>query len=210
MYYSVYGETETEKVIEKSRFLAYLAHTSGEEEAKAFLTKIRAMHPLATHVCYGYIADTLGNEQRFSDAGEPQGTAGMPILNVLKARKLFETTVAVVRYFGGIKLGAGGLTRAYSSSAAECVQQADIREYDDCVTLQITAEYAEVNAVLHFFEREQIAEYGKTFGERAVFTVSVRMREEEAFRKRLNDALHGRLQIQEIGREIYPFAIKEA
>ena len=102
MYLSVYGETVTEKVIEKSRFLTYAAHTAGEDEARVFLDRVRALHPQATHVCYGYIADPIGNEQRFSDAGEPQGTAGMPILGVLKAKKLYETSVAVVRYFGGI------------------------------------------------------------------------------------------------------------
>ena len=115
---TVYTRHESEKVIEKSRFLTYSTHVESEEEAKAFLAEIRKAHSLATHVCYAYIADKIGNLQRFSDDGEPQGTAGVPILEVLKAKKLFETAVAVVRYFGGIKLGAGGLVRAYSSSAA--------------------------------------------------------------------------------------------
>ena len=97
MYLSVRGEAVTERIVEKSRFIAFVAHTSGEAEVKAFLARVRGEHPQATHVCYGYIADAIGNEQRFSDAGEPQGTAGMPILSVLKARKLYETTVAVVR-----------------------------------------------------------------------------------------------------------------
>ena len=123
-YKSVAAPCEREKVIEKSRFLTYAAHTAGEEEARAFLASVRAQHPLATHVCYAFIADRLGNLQRFSDDGEPQGTAGMPILNVIKAQELYETTVAVVRYFGGIKLGAGGLTRAYSSCAAEALSAA--------------------------------------------------------------------------------------
>ena len=118
-YLSVTGECAAEKIIEKSRFLAYAAHVESETEAKDFLARLRGEHPLATHVCYGYVSDKLGNEQRFSDDNEPQGTAGIPILNVIKAQKLYETAVAVVRYFGGIKLGAGGLTRAYSSSAEE-------------------------------------------------------------------------------------------
>ena len=204
MYLSVYGETVTEKVIEKSRFLTYVSHTAGEEEAKAFLERVRALHPLATHVCYGYIADKVGNEQRFSDAGEPQGTAGMPILSVLKARKLFETTVAVVRYFGGIKLGAGGLTRAYSSSAAEGVEAAEKREYDICVSVLITVEYPEVNGLIRFLERDGAA-YDKNFGEKAEFTVSVREGDYEAFISRLNDSLNGKLQITELGRSYYPF-----
>ena len=91
-YRSVVGKTCIEQTVEKSRFLAYVSHTAGEEEVRAFLSEVRAEYPLATHVCWAYIADKTGNEQRFSDDGEPQGTAGMPILNVLKAQKLFETT----------------------------------------------------------------------------------------------------------------------
>lgn len=208
MYLSVHGETVTEKVIEKSRFLTYVSHVEGEEAAKTFLERVRALHPLATHVCYGYIADKVGNEQRFSDAGEPQGTAGMPILNVLKTRKLFETAIAVVRYFGGIKLGAGGLTRAYSSSAAEGIEAADKREYDICVRLSVLVGYPEVNAFIRFLEREG-ADYDKNFGEKAEFNVSVREREHEAFYVRLNDCLSGRAEIREQGRFYFPFAIKE-
>ena len=81
---TVHGRTETEKIIEKSRFLTYSTHVESEEEARAFIAEIRAMHPFATHCCFAFVADKLGNLQRFSDDGEPQGTAGMPILDVLK------------------------------------------------------------------------------------------------------------------------------
>ncbi|MDE6059206.1 MAG: YigZ family protein [Clostridia bacterium] len=204
MYLSVYGETLTEKVIEKSRFLTYCSHVENEEEAKAFLQRVRALHPLATHVCYGYIADKVGNVQRFSDDGEPQGTAGMPILNVIKNQKLFETAVAVVRYFGGIKLGAGGLTRAYASSASEGLDAADKREYDISITLSVFVDYPEVNALIRFLEREEVA-FDKEFGEKAEFTVSVREGEYDSFCARLNDCLNGKLKITQKGRRYYPF-----
>ena len=142
------------KVIEKSRFLTYAAHTAGEEEARAFLSAVRAQHPLATHVCHAFVADRVGNLMRFSDDGEPQGTAGMPILGVLRARRLFECAVAVVRYFGGIKLGAGGLTRAYSSCAAECLDGAELALWDECTELRVTADYSEVNALTAFSRRK--------------------------------------------------------
>ena len=103
-YLSVSDESSSERVIEKSRFITYCQHVESEDEAKAFLAGLHTQHPLATHICYAYICDKVGNFVRFSDDGEPQGTAGMPILNVVKAKKLFETCVAVVRYFGGIKL----------------------------------------------------------------------------------------------------------
>ena len=124
---TVFAPYESGKIIEKSRFITYATHVETEDEARAFVAEIRSMHSLATHVCYAFVADKIGNLQRFSDDGEPQGTAGVPILEVLKNKKLFETAVAVVRYFGGIKLGAGGLVRAYSSSAAENLDGADIR-----------------------------------------------------------------------------------
>ena len=85
---TVFAPHEYEKVIEKSRFLTYCAHVESEESARAFLAEIRGKHTLATHVCYAFIADKIGNLQRFSDDGEPQGTAGVPILEVLKNKKL--------------------------------------------------------------------------------------------------------------------------
>lgn len=89
---------------------------------------------------------------RFSDDGEPQGTAGMPILGVLRARKLYECAVAVVRYFGGVKLGAGGLTRAYSSCTAECLDGARLALWDVCIEYCVRADYPEINALTRFFE----------------------------------------------------------
>ena len=207
MYLSVYGEHSCEQVIEKSRFITFAAHTEGEEEAKAFLARVRSLHPQATHVCYAYVADAVGNEQRFSDAGEPQGTAGMPILGVLKAKKLRQTTVAVVRYFGGIKLGAGGLTRAYASSAADCCAGAEVREYDTCVRVSVRASYSEVNPLIRFAEQTG-AEYEKSFGERAEFLFAVREGEYASFRAALNEFLNGRAEIAELDRFVYPFPQK--
>ena len=202
-YTSVVGETVTEKVIEKSRFLTFVGHTEGEAEAKDFLARVRALHPLATHVCYGYIADKVGNEQRFSDDGEPQGTAGMPILGVLKAQKLFETTVAVVRYFGGIKLGAGGLTRAYAGSAAEGCEAAEKKTYTTGVELILEVDYAEVNAAMRFLEGEIVL--AREFGANAVFTVMVRETAASDFTARARDFLNGRVKIAEGKKYFYPF-----
>ena len=103
-YISVSGEHVTEKVIERSRFITTSAHAEGEEEARAFVARVSAKYKDATHNCYAYIADAVGNFPRFSDDGEPSGTAGMPMLEVIKNKKLFCTAVVVTRYFGGIKL----------------------------------------------------------------------------------------------------------
>ena len=193
-YFSVSAPGQTEKVIEKSRFLTYVSHAEGEETARAFLASVRAEHPLATHVCHAFIADKLGNVQRFSDDGEPQGTAGMPILNVIKQRRLYETAVAVVRYFGGIKLGAGGLTRAYASCAAEALEQAAVCLYDRCAQLAILTDYAQVNALLRFVTG-RCTVLSRTFEARASLVVAVREAECAAFSAQLSDLLNGRAEI---------------
>ncbi len=204
-YRGVFGNAFLERVIEKSRFLAYAVRTEDEEQAKAFLADLRAEHPLATHVCYGYIADDCGNLQRFSDDGEPQGTAGMPILGVLKAEKLCATAIAVVRYFGGIKLGAGGLTRAYAGAAAEVVRNAEIRSFEPCREIELTVGYPEVNAALHFLGDREIL--SRTFGETARFAVAVKEEEKAAFIAALSNALCGRVQVREGKAYRYPFPI---
>ena len=206
-YLSVASADVYEKVIEKSRFLAYAAHTAGEEEARAFLQDVRARHPLATHVCYAFVADRLGNLMRFSDDGEPQGTAGMPILGVLRARKLFETAVAVVRYFGGIKLGAGGLTRAYSSSAAEALDRAAVCEYAVCTEVTVRVAYPEVNALTRFLEGRNVL--SREFSEKAAFIIAVREEETDDFCAQCADVLLGRAEILR-GRSYFsPFPLEK-
>ena len=202
-YRSVVGESVAEKIIEKSKFLAYAAHVGDEEEAKAYLQKVRSLHPMATHVCYGYIADKLGNMQRFSDDGEPQGTAGMPILGVLKAQELKETLIAVVRYFGGIKLGAGGLTRAYAGCAADALFGSEVRQYETGIEVTLSVDYAEVNAALRLLEHEIIL--SRDFSAEAKFTVIVKESDAEVFSARARDFLNGRVKLQTGSKYFYPF-----
>lgn len=203
IYTSVVGDATTEKVIEKSRFLTYVSHTEGEEEARDRLARIRALHPLATHVCYAFVADKTGNCQRFSDDGEPQGTAGMPILGVIKAKELRETTVAVVRYFGGIKLGAGGLTRAYASSAAEGIAVAPLRRYESCVECSLEVGYGEIDALLRFVNGEEVL--SKEYGERVRCLVAVRESEFAAFEAKATDFFNGKVTLISGKKCFYPF-----
>ena len=123
--YVTVKDTIDETVIKRSRFIAYVYHVEDGEDAEAKLAVLRKKHYDATHVCYAYIADAVGNEARYSDDGEPSGTAGQPILDALKRSGVKKTLVAVVRYFGGTLLGAGGLVRAYSSSCSEAVAKAE-------------------------------------------------------------------------------------
>lgn len=199
---TVHGRCESEKIIEKSRFLTYSAHVESEEEARAFIAEIRSKHSLATHVCFAFISDKTGNLQRFSDDGEPQGTAGVPILEVLKAKKLFETAVAVVRYFGGIKLGAGGLVRAYSSSAAENLDGADIRVVETCMEIAATVDYTGIDGVQKYISSKPCSLLNTDYGEKVRFSVAVKKRDAEDFCAELVDYMQGRVQIER-GREYY-------
>ena len=199
---TVFGNYESEKIIEKSKFLTYSTHVESEEEARAFVAKIRSMHSLATHVCYAFIADKLGNLQRFSDDGEPQGTAGVPILDVLKNKKLFETAVAVVRYFGGIKLGAGGLVRAYSSSAAENLAGADIRSLEMCSQIKITVDYTGIDSVQKYLASHPCSLLSSEYGEKVTFLAAVKKAQIDSFEKELIDYMQGRVELTR-GNEYY-------
>ena len=202
---TVVDRYESEKIIEKSRFITYSAHVESEEEARAFLAEIRANHSMAKHVCYAFVADKLGNLQRFSDDGEPQGTAGVPILEVLKNKKLFETAVAVVRYFGGIKLGAGGLVRAYSSSAAENLDGADIRVSEMCQEWVLTVDYSGIDSVQKYLSTHTCSLLSSDYGEKVSFTVAVKKAYAEEFVSGLIDYMQGRVETQK-GEEYYaPF-----
>ena len=191
---TVYSRYESEKVIEKSRFLTYSTHVESEEDARAFLAEIRKAHSLATHVCYAFIADKTGNLQRFSDDGEPQGTAGVPILEVLKAKKLFETAVAVVRYFGGIKLGAGGLVRAYSSSAAENLDGADIRVLEICTEYTLEVDYTGIDSIQKYISTHPCSLLSTDYGEKVSFVVAVKKKDGESFINELVDYMQGRVK----------------
>jgi len=118
-YYTVKGTGEHEIIIEKSKFIAHIKRATTEEEAQAFIQEIKKKHWNATHNCSAYLIGEHDQIQKANDDGEPSGTAGVPMLEVLKKRNLKDTVVVVTRYFGGIKLGAGGLIRAYGKAVSE-------------------------------------------------------------------------------------------
>ena len=127
-YYTVKGNGEHEIVIQKSRFIAHVARVETEEDAQDFIQKIKKENWNATHNCSAYLIGENDHIQKANDDGEPSGTAGVPILEVLKKKHLKDTVVVVTRYFGGIKLGAGGLIRAYGKSTSEGIDATGIVE----------------------------------------------------------------------------------
>ncbi len=202
----VFTEYRTEKVIERSRFIATCAHVESEEAARAFLARVRTEFPDATHHCYAFVADTLGNLMRFSDDGEPQGTAGMPILEVLRGKKLYQTAVVVTRYFGGVKLGAGGLVRAYAGAASECLDGAEKRFFEPCARYMLTMGYELSDAVRKYISANGWMLADAQYSDCVRLTVAVRSREEEAFAAKIVDFTAGRVRVEKQDEFIFAFA----
>ena len=140
--------------IKNSRFLCYL-YPIQNENIENYLNHIKSVHPKATHYCYAYIYDSIKHS---SDDGEPGGTAGMPILNVLEKENLNHVLAIVVRYFGGIKLGAGGLVRAYTKSVTECLKNTSFTELIQGYKISITFSYDEENNILYILNGSIIDE----------------------------------------------------
>ncbi len=140
-YRYVDGEYEVKIEIKRSIFIATVKGELSADEADEFVKSVRKKYPDATHNCYAYVGDELGNVTRFSDDGEPSGTAGQPILDVLRKQNVVKTAIVVTRYFGGIKLGAGGLVGAYSGAAADGVRAGKISQKVECALVEIKSDY---------------------------------------------------------------------
>ena len=141
---SINNNIENEIIIERSKFITKLFKINTEEEAKNILNNLSKEYSDSTHICDSYIG---GNIKRFNDDGEPGGTAGMPILNVLENNNLNYILAVVIRYFGGIKLGAGGLVRAYSNSISECLKLVEIKELVDGYKIEINFNYNNIEQI---------------------------------------------------------------
>lgn len=135
---SINQNVESIYLIQKSKFITKMIKVHSNNEIEPILNKLKIQYPNATHYCYAYIIDNI---KRFSDDGEPSGTAGLPILNVLDNNQLNYILCVVIRYFGGIKLGTGGLVRAYTKSVTNCLELADIYDLTECFLTKIEFSY---------------------------------------------------------------------
>lgn len=147
------AETVVENVIEKSRFIASAIHVDTVEQAVAFVESKRKKYYDATHNCYAYIVD---DKAKSSDDNEPQGTAGMPMYECIKANGLNRVCVVVTRYFGGVKLGAGGLVRAYGGAVADVLRTAQRVQMRLCRNLAVTVDYSLLKAVRRAMQGQAI------------------------------------------------------
>ena len=143
-----------EEIIKKSRFIGIISPCQSESEAHSLLQQLYQQHPNANHIVFAYrIKTDKGLVCRFYDAGEPSGTAGKPIFKHLEGKQLINTLVVVIRYFGGIKLGAGGLTRAYGNSAKKVIDEAQMSEYIEYAEFKLELEYRQIQTLEYHLKK---------------------------------------------------------
>lgn len=155
-YYTVNGESEENHTEKKSRFISYLFPIRDEEDFKEVLNDIKRVHSKANHCCWAYIWGDKYELERYSDDGEPAGAAGLPILGQLKSNKLTYCACVVVRYFGGTKLGKGGMIKAYKEAARKTVKSARLIKKEICLEYCIKCKYTQHNTVLQLIKRNNI------------------------------------------------------
>lgn len=150
-YHTPIADCQATLIIKKSEFLGFGFAICSREQLIQHVTQLRQHHPNANHICYGYILGNPNNTTSagFDDDGEPNGTAGKPILNVLQHKNIGNCGIVIVRYFGGIKLGAGGLTRAYGSTAQAVVEHMALRQFVATTTISILTTFANEAFVRH-------------------------------------------------------------
>ncbi|QLB41689.1 MULTISPECIES: YigZ family protein [Mannheimia] len=186
-----------EEEIKKSRFITYLRHTEGMDQAKAFWQELKMQHPHARHWCWATVAGTPNDSQQygFSDDGEPSGTAGKPMLNYLLGSGLGEITAVVVRYYGGIQLGTGGLVKAYGNG----VQQALLQLERMCKVLRknyrLQCEYEQFNTISHLISGRDINIIEQHFEEKVHLLLAFNPKEFEPFSDELTQRFSGKLTL---------------
>lgn len=204
-YLSATGETTHEIVIQRSRFICTLKRIDGFDDALSFVKSVKKKYSDATHNCYAFISNAAGTEQRFSDDGEPQGTAGQPMLEVLKKKGILMTAAVVTRYFGGVKLGAGGLVSAYTRAVAETVENAKIVKNVVGVSLEIKCGYEMYNALLQALKDKVFATLSTDFADNIKMTIAVPKEDADNIEKDITCALLGQVSVLKGATAYYVF-----
>ncbi len=185
-----------EYVEKKSRFIGYVRHVESEEEAEAFIYEIKKKHYDARHNCSAYSVGEDSIIQRFSDDGEPSGTAGKPILEVITGNGLNNVCIVVTRYFGGTLLGTGGLVRSYTEAAKECIADTAIVTKKCVIPLAITTNYNDLGKIQYILGQDGITVRDSDYGENVVLTADVPVDDIDSIEKKLTEATAARVALK--------------
>lgn len=197
-YKTVKAPSEFRIVEKKSEFIGYCAPVKSEEEAVAFVNSIKKKHSDARHNVYAYVLRE-GFKERFSDDGEPHGTAGMPVLDSIRKAGITDTAVVVTRYFGGILLGTGGLVRAYTQAASGAVKAADIAEIGEFSLISLHCGYSEYQKIMPFISAFGAKIEDSNFSTDVDLVVSVREENAKRFISELVELTNGRVNSDIVG-----------
>ena len=198
----IIGTGKSEVVIKKSRFLGVAMYVETEEEVQEILAATRKEHYSARHVCYAYSIGEENPRLKFSDDGEPGGTAGKPILDVINGSGIYNILVVVTRYFGGVLLGTGGLVRAYSEAAKSAVENADKKTVCLSNIFKISLEYGDFDKVRYILEENTGISYETDYSDKVVITATVPEAISEAVKMAVTEKTAARADIEFLSQEI--------
>lgn len=189
-----------EEEIKKSRFITYLRRTDGIEKAKAFWNEMKALHPQARHWCWAAVAGmpSDGQQYGFSDDGEPSGTAGKPMLNYLLGSGLGEISAVVVRYYGGIQLGTGGLVKAYEGGVQQALLMLEKQRKVLRVSYHLQCEYDQFNTLQHLLSEYDVVIEEQQFSDKIELVIAINPTEFDTIAAELTQRFGGKLILQEM------------
>lgn len=195
-YNTIRSYAESSFIEKRSEFIGQIMPVSTADEAVAFINDVRARHRKARHNVYAYITRD-GNTSRYSDDGEPQGTGGVPVLDVLRKEGLTDICVVVTRYFGGILLGGGGLVRAYSHACKLAVDAAERMIMCSCSRLKVSCDYSLYGKISYVFPEFEVKTVNESFSDDVSLILLVKSHHISEFRQKLTDIAGGKLTIDE-------------
>jgi len=198
-YRTIKEDGQVQEEIKKSRFICHAKRVYSEEEARDFITAIKKEHYKATHNCSAFIVGERSEIKRTSDDGEPSGTAGIPMLGVLENHNLTNVCVVVTRYFGGIKLGAGGLIRAYAGSVALAVKEIGIIEIKEQAGIQIHMTYAKYQEYGNFLKEHNLMELETNFTDQVDTMIFIDKEKKDGIKAELIEFFNGKVTLTDKG-----------
>ena len=198
-YRTIRQDGQAQEEIKKSRFICHAKRVYSEEEARDFIAAIKKEHYKATHNCSAFIVREKSEIKRTSDDGEPSGTAGVPMLGVMENHQLTNVCFVVTRYFGGIKLGAGGLIRAYAGSVALAIKEIGLIEIKEQAGLRLKMSYSQYQNFDNFLKAENLIEFNTEFTDLVATTIYIDKQEKEPLEQKLVEFFNGKIQIDDQG-----------
>ncbi|MDX1357283.1 MAG: YigZ family protein [Clostridia bacterium] len=194
-YKSIKKSSTYELIEKKSRFIADSGIVCNESEARNFINEIKNSYREASHHTYAYVIGKDVPAARYSDDGEPHGTAGLPILDVIQGNGLTDTIVVVTRYFGGTKLGTGGLVRAYSKSASECIALSGITRHIPGVIMDISTDYHNLGKIKNYLEKTKLEIMDEQYTDHVIIRTLVSKDEADSLKIKIKDLTNSTAEI---------------